>query len=69
MQIEGSTLVLDMASQDVDHVVCGHDIAVHILHAMAAIVAADALGLSHKLLALGTFLACIILIHADDNVA
>lgn len=49
---------------NVDGVVCGHYVAVHVLLAMEA---ADALSLG-KLLALGTFLTRVVFIHTGSQV-
>jgi len=62
-------LLLHMAMQNVDDVVSCHHVTVHVLLVMAAIKAPDILGLSNKPLALGTALACIVFVHANNQVA
>jgi len=56
MEIIGALLVLDMAAQNIAHVVCGHDIAVHVFSAVPTVKSSYVVRLRDKLLASGTLL-------------
>lgn len=69
MQIEWPLLLLNMTVQKFDDIVSCHHVTMHTLFAMAAIEAANALGLGNNLLGLGTVLACVVLMHTNNQVA